>query len=153
MPKASDVSLFKRILVTTDFSDVADRGVKLALELAAHHDADLVLCHVVELATRATPLYAHYAPVEQLTHVEQERVHARQHKQLEALVPEAHRARTQIVLVQGQVADEILATADQHKIELIVIATHGKTGLLERFLGGVAERVVRHAKCPVLVTR
>ena len=147
------MGLFKRILVTTDFSDVADRGVNFAFELAALHDADVVLCHVVELATRATPLYAHYAPVDQLTHVEQERIHARQRKQMEALVPEVHRARTEIALVQGPVADEILTLAEKKQAELIVMATHGKTGLLERFLGGVAERVVRHAKCPVLITR
>jgi nucleotide-binding universal stress UspA family protein len=55
------------------------------------------------------------------------------------------------VLKKGNDYEEIVKYSKEHKIDLIVIATHGRTGLLHTLLGSVAEKVIRYAKCPVLV--
>jgi universal stress protein A len=53
----------------------------------------------------------------------------------------------------GRPYEEIITVAKEHKADLIIIATHGRSGLKHAFLGSTAERVVRHAPCPVLVVR
>jgi nucleotide-binding universal stress UspA family protein len=57
------------------------------------------------------------------------------------------------VVKRGRAFDVITRTAKQKRIDLIVLATHGRTGLERLMLGSTAERVVRHASCPVLVVR
>jgi nucleotide-binding universal stress UspA family protein len=147
------VGPFRRILATTDLSEFADRAVRVAFEMASCCDARVILCHVLEPAARPNPLYAHYAPVDSVPADTLHRVDMRAHHELETRIPPEFRDRTDIAIVHGPVADEILATAEHHHADLIVIATHGMTGLLERVMGGVAYKVVRHAKCPVLVMR
>ena len=56
-------------------------------------------------------------------------------------------------VTQGEPIAEILRLAEEEKADLLVIATHGRTGLKHFFLGSVVERVIRHAHCPVLVVR
>jgi universal stress protein A len=56
-------------------------------------------------------------------------------------------------VVHGMPADEIIRAAKDRDVDLIVIATHGRTGLTHLLMGSTAERVVRHVHCPVLVVR
>ena len=58
--------------------------------------------------------------------------------------------RTRLEVRMGRPADEILAFAEEEKVDAIIIATHGRTGLAHIVFGSVAEKVVRHAKCPVM---
>ena len=73
--------------------------------------------------------------------------------QLEQRVPEGIRDKVHLLLPHGSAAEEILRAARERQVDLIVIARHGHSGILERLLGGVAYRVVRQAHCPVLVVR
>jgi len=142
----------RKILCTTDFSDPSYRGVRTADELARHFDAELIVVHV----THAIPvpisgdsvLLAH--PLD----VEEHRLLLANHA-MDSLDKAVRSACQQPILVRqvvrhGVPADEIVALAAEEGIDLIVIATHGHTGLHRFILGSVTERVVRTASCPVL---
>jgi nucleotide-binding universal stress UspA family protein len=146
-------ALFRNILITTDFSEVADRAVRLGFELARQNDARVTLCHVVEYTVPPSPLYATYASAEKVKPEAQHQLEEKARGLLLQRIPEDQRDRTEVVLGHGPPADEILVIAKRMGVDLVVLAPHGTTGLLERLMGGTAYRVVRHASCPVLVVR
>jgi len=134
----------RRILAPTDFSDPSLQAIAYAFELAQTFGAKLSLLHVIEL-----PVY----PMEVYPLLEELEQDAR--TALARLLPEAEGAHVDIThLVEiGLPYQKILQTAAAEKVDLIVIATHGRTGLSHLVLGSVAERVVRLAPCPVLTVR
>ena len=147
---------FKRILVTTDFSEAGDHAVAHAFRMAADHGAEVLLCHVIETVVAPNPLYAYYYPTELLSPEIRERAEGDARQALLERVPkEASLASVphDTVVVHGIPADEIISVAAERQVDLIVIATHGHTGLRHLFLGSVAERVIRHVHCAVLVVR
>jgi nucleotide-binding universal stress UspA family protein len=147
---------FKRVLVTTDFSALGDAAIAHAFRVGADHGAEVVLFHVIEMPPTPSPLYAHYSP-STLFQPEQRRLAEEQAtKALLERVPKEvplsevkHRAQ----VTHGEPIAEILRVAQEEHADLLVIATHGRTGLKHFFLGSVVERVIRHAHCPVLVVR
>jgi universal stress protein A len=147
---------FQRILVTTDFSESGDHAVAHAFRMAADHGAEVFLCHVIEMVIAPNPLYAHYYPSDLLNPELHERAEKDARQALLERVPTASplaEVPHQTVLAHGTPADEIVRLARDLKTDLIVIATHGHTGLKHLFMGSVAERVIRHVHCPVLVVR
>ncbi len=147
---------FQRILVTTDFSAAGDHAVAHAFRLAADHGAEVLLCHVIETVVAPNPLYAHYYPAEVLSPESRARTEQDAREALLARAPQegplAGVARSTVV-THGIPADEIIRVAKEREVDLIVIATHGRTGLKHLFMGSTAERVIRHVHCPVLVVR
>lgn len=147
---------FARILVTTDFSAAGDRAIAHAFRLAADHGAEVLLCHVIEPVVVPNPLYAQYFPGELLSPEVFGRAREDARAALVQRVPRDEplaRVPYRVVIGQGAPVDEIIRIAKQENADLIVIATHGHTGLKHLLLGSVAERVIRHAHCPVLVVR
>ncbi len=139
----------KTILVPVDFSDCSRQALKYALPLAGQHDATVALLYVIP-----TPPYAmtEYGGVD-FASIESE-LRANSERQLAALVKEeAQDVKTETMVCAGSPGEEIILTAKSLGADLIVISTHGRTGLKHVFLGSVAEHVVRHAPCPVLVVR
>jgi len=141
----------KLILCPTDFSGPACTCVRNASELAEHFGAELLLVNVVPVLPPAPPdpNYVFKIP-------EYERyLHADAEKQLretrEKLVNQNVKVRTKVG--HGSAADEIVLIAKTEGADLIVISTHGSTGLEHFFFGSVAEKVVRLAECPVLTVR
>lgn len=139
--------------MSTDFSDYGDAAIAHALRIAEQSGARVLMLHVLDARPPVNPLYAHYYPIptpEQNRAAEEE---ARQ--ALRARIPAELRDsdRVEPIVTQGTPAQEILRIADERRVSLIVIATHGRTGLMRLALGSVAERVVRDAPCPVLVVR
>jgi nucleotide-binding universal stress UspA family protein len=134
----------RHILAPTDFSDPSLQAITYAFELAQAFGAKLSLLHVIEL-----PVY----PMEVYPLLEELEQDAR--TALARLLPEAEDAHVDVShLVEiGLPYQKILQTAAAEKADLIVIATHGRTGLSHLVLGSVAERVVRLAPCPVLTVR
>jgi universal stress protein A len=147
---------FTRILVTTDFSEAGDHAIAHAFRMAADHGAEVVLCHVVETVVAPNPLYAHYFPADLLNPEIRARAEQDAHQALLARTPQedalAGVPHTTLV-VHGIPADEIIRAAQERGVDLIVIATHGRTGLKHLFMGSTAERVIRHVHCAVLVVR
>jgi len=148
------MSLTKNLLVSTDFSPASMLAVDAAAKLASAFGAKVTLAHVFDPAPLAP------APASQLTTAEQLQVEQsyehRLHEELERVRDEKLDALddVKVALILGKNAAESLCRyAEKEQIDLIVIATHGRTGLARMLIGSVAERVVRHASCPVLTLR
>lgn len=140
----------KSILVPLDFSPPSMKALDHAVSLARQFKARLTLLHVVEPV--ATPDFAASFPLI----MEDDKLMAAAKSELERAVKLARipRGLVEKILVRfGRSFHEIAGAARSRKVDLIVISTHGYTGLKHALLGSTAERVVRHAPCPVLVVR
>ena len=143
---------FTRILVPTDFNATADAALAYARTLADTFGASLHLLHVFEdpysSAANAPEVYAALPPDFR------ERALANAAQQLEERLAAEERQRGGTTnLVMGSAAKDIVRFAVDDQIDLIVIGTHGRSGIAHLLLGSVAERVVRTAACPVLTVR
>ncbi len=143
--------MFKRILCATDFSDDARDAMQLAAELARQAQAVLVLVHVWQ-----PPLWLTTADYQLPGHVVQDTVDLAE-RTLETWKTDARKLGASEVVARfltGTPWDQIVATArEDPRIDLIVMGTHGRTGLRRALIGSVAEKVVRHAPCAVMVVR
>ena len=147
------VLTFKKILCPVDFSDLSLNALRTAVELASMFRAELHLLHVFEGydAISLNPEVAMSPMLEWLPKLRQlcrEKLAALPSGDLAACSPAIVRADR-----EGPAIHEILEYASHEKIDLIVLATHGRTGLQHLLMGSVAENVVRSAKCPVLTVR
>jgi universal stress protein A len=146
-----EVSL-KKILVPIDFSELSRKAMQYGLTFAKQFNAEVHLLHVVEF----TPLAA---PAPPLPIIQDETTRATLHesaaKQLAAWRDESGlTARVKASVRDGVAAHaEIVNAATEGNIDLIILGTQGRTGLAHLLIGSTAERVVRHAPCPVLVVR
>ena len=143
----------KRILVPTDFSEHSERAALYAAELARRYEAEEVHClHVSDIPADllATSAYYMTGPSEQF--IEQVRQEGR--KGLDAFVKKnLPNLPVKTAFIEGRPFVEIIRYARDQKIDLIVISTHGRTGLKHALFGSVAEKVVRKAPCTVLVVK
>jgi universal stress protein A len=139
------------ILAPTDFSEGSKCALEYALGLAQLCGAKLTLLHVVELPSY---LIDGHAPA-QLSAAVHNELQGQAQRELARLLPETQGTQVAIArqVVVGVPYQKIIETAAGAKIDCIVMATHGRTGLSHMFVGSVAERVVRTAPCPVLTLR
>ncbi len=141
---------FQRILVPVDFSGFSERALEYAVPLAEQFHASLVLLHVVEVQIYQESLLVgsklEDVNVKQMR-LCREKIDALARRHIGPHVP------SQTAVRVGKPYFEIVAAAREFDIDLIVIATHGYTGLMHLFLGSNAERVVRLAPCPVLTVQ
>jgi nucleotide-binding universal stress UspA family protein len=141
----------RHILAPTDFSEVSNQALTMALELAQTFGATLSLLHVIELPPFPVQvLEPGKAGMLLLTELEQQA--NRELSQLPAGV-EVGKVAISRYVDTGTPHRTIVETAEALKADLIVMATHGRSGLGHTFIGSVAERVVRTAPCPVLTIR
>lgn len=144
-------SIFKRIMVATDGSESVKKAVDNAVEIAREFKAKLYAVHVISLGY----LYESLPTDEELEQAFQEKTMT-EGKQATAYVENAGRTanvEVESVILRGIPAEEIIYFADKNDIDLIVMGTHGRTGMKRFLLGSVAEKVVRHATKSVLVVR
>jgi nucleotide-binding universal stress UspA family protein len=143
----------KRILVPVDFSAHSLQALDYAVDLSKPFKAQLMVLHVVEPIYYEVPDFAGAAGAAMAGVFDD--LHRTAHEQLVRLTQlYAKRRVTLRALLQTGTAHESIAdTAKQLKADLIVMATHGRTGLTRLLIGSVAERVVRTATCPVLTLR
>jgi universal stress protein A len=145
--------MIKRILVPVDFSTPSLRALDYAVDFGKRLHADLVVVHVVEPIYFAGPADLSGAAYDLgLVLQELERVGREQLARLEAKLAR-RRVRVSTVLHVGTAPAMIIETARAVKADLIVMSTHGRTGLAHMLMGSVAEKVVRIAECPVLTVR
>jgi universal stress protein A len=144
---------FKKILCPTDFSEPSYEALKVANELALHFSSELHVVHVVA----PVPLVpaAPTVPVTFKVPEYQQELEISSRKMLEDVVkqkvPEKIWVRTKVML--GDPDDQIVKIADEEKVDLIVIASHGQTGWRRFVFGSVTEKVVRLTPLPVLTIR
>lgn len=138
----------KKILLPTDFSESARHALMYALSFATEYHAGLIILHVIpplnippEMETSASPLY--------------EEMEKQARKRITRLVPKRFLKKVELqnLIVRGEPFLEILNVARRYRVDLITIATHGRTGLDYAMFGSTTERVIRKAPCPVLVVR
>ncbi len=141
----------QRILTPTDFSPTAKKALQYALPFAKAFDAELLLLHVLQPFT--VPAELGYMPPE-MAALERD-LALSVPRELEKLREDIVGAgiRSQVLVRQGAPWQEIVAAAQETNTDLIILSTHGRTGLPHVLMGSVAERVARHASCPVLVVR
>jgi nucleotide-binding universal stress UspA family protein len=146
------MSRIRRILHPTDFSRASGAAFKRAVEMAKANRAELTVVHV---RGAAIPLMVDgYVSPKMYDDMEAaERAYAQKH--LDAIVAKARKAgaRAKGLLVAGVAHERIAQAARARKADLVVIGTHGRTGVAKLFLGSVASRVLAVAPCPVLTVR
>lgn len=135
----------RKILVPIEFSNLSLRVLDYALSLAARFHASVVLLHVVGPATY--PQQFCYIGWSEAKEYEQATARLRELARRRAAVG----VRVKTMVGTGIVFDEIVQTARNTRADLIVVFTHGSKGLKHAMLGSTAERIVRHAPCPVLI--
>jgi len=142
----------RRILHPTDFSSASRAAFARAVEMARDNRAELMLAHVMTLYV---PVAGEgYMPPKLWDEmVASTRAHAT--KQLDALAARASKGgvRAKTLLLEGVPHERIARAAKGQRADVIVMGTHGRTGLAHLFLGSVAERVVASAPCPVMTVR
>lgn len=147
---APDVSpQLRHILVPFDFSEGAKLALEHAIGFARQFDARITLLHIVHL-----PYFGSgFGPGDAASITA--RLESDASQQLDALAAEVKRqgVPAEALVRIGHPASDAVDVAQREGVALIVMGTHGRTGLKHVLLGSVAEHVVRHAPCPVLVIR
>lgn len=140
--------MFDRILVPTDGSDAVGPAVETALDVARTYDATLHALYIVEPPSSATTAADGFTGIDNLLEVlEQEGNRATE--EIAARATDAD-VETETAVERGNPRDDILEYAADHDVDLIVMGTHGRTGVKRTLLGSVTEGVVRHSEIPVL---
>jgi universal stress protein A len=148
------MSRYRRVLVPVDFSACSERLVRKAADLAEPHGAELILLHAIELppglnlSARMVGADGEQAPV-------------REHLQREAEermaplmgVASERGATASYRIVHGPAAATVLRQAEQLPADVIVVGSHGRTGVQRLILGSVSEAILRHAAVPVVTVR
>ena len=142
--------IINNLLCPTDFSDTANKAIRYAIDIALKYDATLHLVSVIDevhrfdsfqvLAITPGDIY------EQMLKITQEKLDELT-SDIKSIVPR-HTA-----VLEGHPATEIAKAAVDFDCDLIVIASHGRTGLEHILIGSVAESVTRHAHCPVFIVK
>jgi len=141
-----------KLLVPTDFSEDSEQAARYAVELAKRFQAEIHCIHVVDIPADllSTSDYYMTGPSEQF--IEQVRQEGR--KNLEQFIAKnLAGVPVKSAFLEGRAFVEIVRYARDNQIDLMVIATHGRTGVKHALFGSVAEKVIRKAPCPVLVVK
>jgi nucleotide-binding universal stress UspA family protein len=143
----------KSILAPTDFSEYSDMALGNAIDIAKQFKSKLYVLHVVGTVIQCMP-YFRLDP-KMVGELENESIDAAQKMLAEQLAkfPDSKSVEIESYTRSGNPYLDILRDQEERKIDLIVIASRGKTGILTHLLGSVAEKVVRRAKCQVLLVR
>jgi nucleotide-binding universal stress UspA family protein len=144
---------FKRILVPLDGSPLAERALPVAMVLAEKFDSQIILLQVVNVpALVMNPIEygSGYWWVEAVAELRAEAENYLKDKEA-ALREEGYNVWT--LVQENEPAQEIIDTANDEKVDLIVMSTHGRGGVARWTFGSVADKVARHCSCPVLLVR
>jgi nucleotide-binding universal stress UspA family protein len=142
---------WKRILCPVDFSETARAAMETAIELAAKFDAEVLLVHAYPIPGYTFPDGSAVASSRMLQELADEAT--RHLEEWRELAVKAGAKKVSVETSVGDPAGEIVRIASEAKADLVVMGTHGRTGIEHALMGSIAERVVRRAKCPVLTVR
>jgi len=138
---------FNKILCATDLSELSTVAISSGVALAKEFNAKLFICHIVDLSTTAAYGDIIFAPLEL-----QNKTIGYTHEQLDQIMRN-QTIEWEPLVTAGHPPDEISKFVAMHQIDLVVSATHGRSGLKRVFLGSVAERLMRSLPCPLLIVR
>ncbi len=143
-----------KILVPTDFSPDSDKALKQALDIAKQNNAKVFLLHVIgKHIQQSVDVYSiDYRVVQDMENQIKNSAIEKMEKQL-ARFPQTQEIETASNIRNGVAYEEILKEQEEKNIDLIVLASLGRTGLAKYLLGNVARIVLKEAKCHVLLTK
>jgi nucleotide-binding universal stress UspA family protein len=141
---------FDHILLPTDFSACADHALTHAVEVADRFDARLHILHVVN---ELDPDWYGITDAQERAVKLREQIREEAQERLHDLAPDARVDTTVSLQLSFDVADSIHEYVGERAIDLVVMGTHGRKGLDRLMLGNVADKIVRHAPCPVMTVR
>jgi len=134
----------KKILCPVDYSDFSEPLIKYAYSLAIAEGAEVCFLHTFKSYEASGSNFS-------AKQVQEEEL--RQIKQIVDYVPKAEGVKATFHVAFAMPADGIVEFADKNQIDMIVIGTHGRTGISRLVMGSVAEAVIRHANCPVMTVK
>ena len=139
---------FKKVLCGTDFSENSYHALDYGLRFAKHADGTLIVLHLVHVP--AGDLLGEHAYTLNFDEAK---------SRMQEMLDEVHASRLgryqkcELLVDFGDPAEQILDLARSRQVDLIVTSTHGRSGLSHLVMGSVAEKIIRHAPCPVFVVR
>lgn len=141
---------FRRILLSTDFSETAACATEMAIMMAKTFNATLDVLHVMESEIPMISDGMVYLPPNYFEELEKQAA-----EKLEDVIPREDRDKMAVTLAlrSGSPFVEIIRYAREQKMDLIVMGTHGRGAVAHVLMGNVAEKVVRKANCPVLTVK
>jgi nucleotide-binding universal stress UspA family protein len=136
------------ILHPTDYSESSSYALQIAADLARQLQAKILILHVAETLGPENVTFG-----EATSQLEPASYRHRLEEDLRQRVPAPSGISVEYILAAGDIIEEIESTAQKRACDLIVMGTHGRTGLSHLVMGSIAERVIRLAPCPVLTTK
>ena len=142
-----------KILVPTDFSEYSDKAVRQALDIAKQYKAKVYVVHVLHeknpYDTKDSTIPSYYEDIEkQMTEAARKKMQEEINE-----FPQAKELEVFIDVVNGNTSEAIMEEERSKGIDLIVIASLGRSGIAKYLIGSVARNVLKGAKCPVLLTK
>ncbi|MGQ3683882.1 MAG: universal stress protein [Candidatus Loosdrechtia sp.] len=140
----------RNILCPIDYSTYSEKALNYAIEIAEKYGAKLYVLHVLDMRIydmNELELFNFYTINEDTMNGLRDRLLRCVKEDVRSRIP------VETIVVQGVPFVEIIKAATEHAIDLIVMGTHGRTGISHAIIGSVAEKVVRKAPCPVLTVR
>lgn len=145
--------LIRKIILATDFSEASQNAVRYAVWMAKSLQAELKLLHVFEPSGWVVPSPYYFTPgFEQWVDASLEKTRQKGKESLEGLA-ESLDMQVETIFAEGGTGKEIVRIATEHRVDLLILGTHGYTGWNHLTIGSIAEFVVRHAACPVLTVK
>lgn len=144
----------KTILVPTDFSEFSDKALQQAIDIAKQHNAKIYLFHVIGTIHRQCAI-DYCVDSRMVEEFEKNSVDASK-EMMQAQIDKFPEAKSVEIITdtrKGTPYQEILEEQVARKVDLVVIASHGRTGLMHYLMGSVAEKVVMGATCSVLLVK
>jgi len=143
-----------RILVPTDFSKFSDTALKSAIDIATQFNSKIYLLHVIDKGLQQSISDYSMSP-EVMVRFKSDsfKVSNEQLEQEVNRISKSKKFEVSFSIKEGIPYEVILEEQQANKIDLIVIASHGRTGMMKHLIGSVAEKVMRGAKCPVLLVK
>ncbi len=141
----------KKLLLTTDFSDYASYALKYAVEFADKFKAEIGLLHVIEPIIAPTDFTWENYDIAELEKKSREYTQQSLEKIIREKIPDKIKAVS--IIRYGRSFEEIIRCAKEESYDIIVMSTHGLTGISHILFGSTAEKVVRKSPVPVLTVR
>jgi nucleotide-binding universal stress UspA family protein len=142
----------KNILLPTDFSSLSLSAAEYAVDLALKYQAKIHLLHVLEKTPPILIIRSLDLSEKKIVKALEDEAKTNLQKTLEKIKGKGD-YQIETAVRKGIDYEEIVNYAEEKKIDILVIATHGRTGVLHTLLGSVAEKVIRYSKIPVLVCK
>lgn len=143
----------KTILVPTDFSDCSLNAMKNAVEIAEQFEAKITLLYIDMNDSQHMPLfYLDDAKIEEIKKRQEEGINEKLQEFIADTIGD-RKIEVETVVRYGIAYDEIVEYTEEREVDLLVIASHGRSRIQKFFYGSTTERVVRSAACTVMVTR